>query len=208
MDLHPRCGVGISAGLEVVPCPGAVPAYLSHHHHLPPTWLPAPQTCHLCFYPMVSLIFRNINQTKYVPPAVSSGHTPLARYKLCPTSCDAMDYSLLKLLCPWIFQVRTLEWKSSLTPGVKPCLLQLAGRFLTTESPGKPLHLLSLGPPLSAFLHTLISSCPLPLVAHWLFLDSLSSASPGQDLCCLETDYSFPPRVLQWVYDSLHKTGA
>ena len=57
-----------------------------------------------------------------------------------------MDYSLPRLLCPWDFQARILEWVaiSSSRGFAQPreqthvsCISCLAGRFFTTEPPGK-----------------------------------------------------------------------
>jgi len=48
-----------------------------------------------------------------------------------------------RLLCPWNFQARILEWiaisfsRGSSKLGIKPCSPALAGQFFTTELPGK-----------------------------------------------------------------------
>ena len=61
-----------------------------------------------------------------------------------------MDYSPPRLLCPWDFQARILEWVaiSSSRGFAQPreqthvsCIC-LAGRFFTTEPSGKPKFLL------------------------------------------------------------------
>ena len=80
-------------------------------------------------------------------------------------------------------------------PGVKPVSPTLAGRFFTTESPGKPAHL-SQGPPLSAFFHThpLTSPalCP-PGTPAFFLIPELSKS--GQD-SGLWGWLFLPPRVL------------
>ena len=49
-----------------------------------------------------------------------------------------------RLLCPWDFQARVLEWvaipfsRGPPNPGIEPGSPTLAGRFFTTEPPGKP----------------------------------------------------------------------
>ena len=74
------------------------------------------------------------------------------------------------------------HWNGNLPdPGIKPVSPELAGRFFTTESLGKPLHL-SQGPPLSAFLHihplTSPALCPPGTLAFFL-IPELSKS--GQD---------------------------
>ena len=55
-----------------------------------------------------------------------------------------MDCSLLGFSVHSIFLARILEWiavsfsKGSSDPGIKPSSFALAGRFFTTEPPGKP----------------------------------------------------------------------
>ena len=68
--------------------------------------------------------------------------------KLCPTLCDPMDYSLPGFSVPGILQARILGWvaisssRGSSQPRDltdSPASPTLAGRFFTTEPPGKPM---------------------------------------------------------------------
>ena len=65
----------------------------------------------------------------------------------CPTPCDPTNCSLPNSFVHGIFQVRILELvaifysRGSSQPRIKltsPASLALAGRFFTTEPPGKP----------------------------------------------------------------------
>ena len=62
----------------------------------------------------------------------------------CPTFCDSMDGSLLGSSVHGIAQTRILEWETISSsgdppdPGIEPTSPALAGRFFTTEPPGKP----------------------------------------------------------------------
>ena len=64
--------------------------------------------------------------------------------KLCQTLCDPMNCSLPGSSIHGIFQARILEWLPFPPPGdlpnsgIKPRSPALAGRFFTTELPGKP----------------------------------------------------------------------
>ena len=65
--------------------------------------------------------------------------------KSCLTLCDPLDLQLTRLLCPWDFpDKRILEWvaiffsRGSSQPRDWTHLPALAGRFFTTEPPGKP----------------------------------------------------------------------
>ena len=67
--------------------------------------------------------------------------------KLCLTLCDPMDCSLPSSSVRKISQARILEWVTTASPrdlpgpGLEPSSLVssvLAGRFFTTEPPGKP----------------------------------------------------------------------
>ena len=59
--------------------------------------------------------------------------------QLCPTLCDPMDFSVHEAL-----QAKILEWvaisfsRGSSQPRDRATSLALAGRFFTTEPPGKP----------------------------------------------------------------------
>ena len=50
----------------------------------------------------------------------------------------------LQALCPWILQARILEWfaisssRGSSPPRDQTWVSRIAGRFFTTEAPGKP----------------------------------------------------------------------
>ena len=63
------------------------------------------------------------------------------------TLCDPMDYSPLGSSVHGIFPARILEWVAISPPGdlpdtgfeaMPPVCTALAGRFFTTEPPGKP----------------------------------------------------------------------
>ena len=62
----------------------------------------------------------------------------------CPTLCDSMDCSLPGSSVHGIFQARGLEYVAISSsgdlphPGIEPESPALAGRFFTTEPPGKP----------------------------------------------------------------------
>ena len=64
----------------------------------------------------------------------------------CPTLCDPMDHGSPSSSVHRIFQARILEWvaisSSGNLPntGIEPMSPALAGRFFTTEPPGKPLN--------------------------------------------------------------------
>ena len=64
----------------------------------------------------------------------------------CPTLCEPMDCNLPGASVHRIFQARILEWvaisSSGNLPntGIEPMSPALAGRFFTTEPPGKPLN--------------------------------------------------------------------
>ena len=64
--------------------------------------------------------------------------------QLCPTLSDPMNCSLPGSSVHGIFQAKILEWVvfpspgDLLNPGIQPESPALAGRFFTTESPGKP----------------------------------------------------------------------
>ena len=64
----------------------------------------------------------------------------------CPTLCEPMDCNLPGTSVHRIFQARILEWvaisSSGNLPntGIEPMSPALAGRFFTTEPPGKPLN--------------------------------------------------------------------
>ena len=68
--------------------------------------------------------------------------------KSCPTLCNPMNSSPPgRFLCPWDFPGETtgvgLPFPSSGDlpgPGIKPMSPALAGRFFTTEPPGKPIR--------------------------------------------------------------------
>ena len=61
--------------------------------------------------------------------------------QLCLTLCDPMDLWPIRLLCPWIFSARILEWLPLPSPGdlpdpgMEPASPALAGRCFTTEPP-------------------------------------------------------------------------
>ena len=67
--------------------------------------------------------------------------------KFCPTLCNPMDCSPPGSSVHGILQARVLEWVPCSppgdlpNPGIKPRAPALAGRFFTTEPPGKPLLL-------------------------------------------------------------------
>ena len=62
----------------------------------------------------------------------------------CLTLCDPMDCSLPSSSVHGISQARVLKWvaisfsRDLPNPGIKPVSPALAGRFFTTEPPGKP----------------------------------------------------------------------
>ena len=64
--------------------------------------------------------------------------------KSCLTLCNPMDSSLPGSSVPGISQARILEWGAIPSPGdlphpwIEPASPALAGRFFTTEPPGKP----------------------------------------------------------------------
>ena len=62
--------------------------------------------------------------------------------KSCPTLCNPMDHSPPGPSVYGISQTRILEWVaisfSPTDPGIEPMSPELAGRFFTTEAPGKP----------------------------------------------------------------------
>ena len=64
----------------------------------------------------------------------------------CPTLCEPMDCNPPGASVHRIFQARILEWvaisSSGNLPntGIEPMSPALAGRFFTTEPPGKPLN--------------------------------------------------------------------
>ena len=63
---------------------------------------------------------------------------------LCPALCDPMDYSPPGSSVHGIFQARMLKWVAFPSPGdlpnaeMEPESPARAGRFFTTEPPGKP----------------------------------------------------------------------
>ena len=65
--------------------------------------------------------------------------------QLCLTLYDAMNCSLSGSYVHGILQARILEWVAMLSsgdlpdPGIKPVSPSLAGGFITTIPPGKPL---------------------------------------------------------------------
>ena len=69
--------------------------------------------------------------------------------KLCTTLCSAMDSSPPGSSAHAIFQARILEWvaisfsRGSFQPRNRTHVSCLAGRFFTTEPPGKPSYLYS-----------------------------------------------------------------
>ena len=82
-------------------------------------------------------------------------HESCMHTQSCPTLCDPMHCSLPGFSVHGILQARILEWVPFLPPGdlpdpgmepkspVSPASPALAGRFSTTEPPGKPQHELS-----------------------------------------------------------------
>ena len=66
--------------------------------------------------------------------------------QLCLTLCDSVDCSPPGSSVPRISLARILEWVAisfSRGPGMEPESPALAGRFFTTEPPGKPLNTLT-----------------------------------------------------------------
>ena len=66
--------------------------------------------------------------------------------QLCPMLCDSTNCSLPRTSVYGIFQARILEWVAPpgglSNPGIEPVssvFLAVAGKFFTTEPPGKPL---------------------------------------------------------------------
>ena len=62
----------------------------------------------------------------------------------CPTLCNSVDCSSPGLSVHGILQARILEWVASSSrdlsdPGIEPTSHALAGGFVTTEPPGKPI---------------------------------------------------------------------
>ena len=64
----------------------------------------------------------------------------------CLALCELMDHSLPGLSVREISETRILEWVAVSFPGalprsgIEPLSPALAGRFFTTEPPGKPIH--------------------------------------------------------------------
>ena len=58
----------------------------------------------------------------------------------CPTLCNPLDCSPARFLCPWDFPGKNpgVGCQALLDPGIEPDSPALAGRFFTTEPPGKP----------------------------------------------------------------------
>ena len=65
--------------------------------------------------------------------------------QLCPTLCDSVDYSPLGSSVHGISWARLLEWvatsfsRGSFQPRDRICVSWVAGGFVTTEPPGKPI---------------------------------------------------------------------
>ena len=70
--------------------------------------------------------------------------------QLCPTPCNPMDYSLPGSSVHGISQARVLEWvaipfsRGSSQPRDRTQVSCIAGRFLPSESPGKPFGVMDL----------------------------------------------------------------
>ena len=90
-----------------------------------------------------------------------------------------------------ILQARILEWlavhfsRGSSRPGIKPACPALAGRFFTTEPPGKPLDLYYLAPDCGPGLGDLFLSASLLLsllggAGCWGGTASSSTGCPSQ----------------------------
>ena len=85
---------------------------------------------------IINIYLSSNRPSKYIKQSVSHSvmSESLWSYGLWPT----------RLLCPWISQVRILEWiaisfsRDLPNPGIEPVYLALAGGFFTTEPPGKP----------------------------------------------------------------------
>ena len=66
----------------------------------------------------------------------------------CPILCDLMDCDPPGSSIPGVHQARILAWVAFPSPGdlpypgIKPMSSALAGRFFTTEPPGKPYRTL------------------------------------------------------------------
>ena len=155
-----------------------------HHHHLCLlTWvLASPQTCHtlastpwsvgsleILIRPSMSLL-QSLWSHIFWAQLLSHVLLFVTSWTIACQTPLSMGFS------------RREHWNGNLPdPGIKPVSPELAGRFFTTESPGKPPHL-SQGPPLSAFLHThpLTSPalCPPGTLAFFL-IPELSKS--GQD---------------------------
>ena len=103
--------------------------------------------------------------------------------QVCPTLCDAMDCSPPGSSVHGVLQARVLDWvassfsRRSSQPGLKPLSLALAGRFLSTETPGNTLcyHARS--------LWSCSSLC-----------DPLGCSPPGSSVHGV-----FQARILEWV---------
>ena len=92
------------------------------------------------------------------------------QFQSCPTLCNCIDWNPPGSSVPGIFQARILEWvamPSSRGPSQPrdrthvSCVFCIAGRFFTTEPPGKPLT--DLSPVLKKVLHIqeMLSQCLL-----------------------------------------------
>ena len=84
-------------------------------------------------------------QILYHPSHKGNPHQLCAKLlRSSPTVCNTMDYSPPGSSVHGILQSRMLVWLPFLgdlpNPGVKPTSPALAGKFLTTEKPGKPLN--------------------------------------------------------------------
>ena len=83
------------------------------------------------------------SQSLSIPP---SSYCCYLVVRLCPSLCNPLDYSTAAFSVHGISQAQSLEWLSLPSPGdlpdprIQPTSPALAGRFFTTELPGKPLH--------------------------------------------------------------------
>ena len=124
---------------------------------------------------------------------MSSSHLCLPFTKVCVyelsrsvmSLCDPMDCSPPGSSVHRISQARILERvaisfsRDIPAPGIKPEFLYLAGRFFTTELPGKPLH--QCEPPLTAMILVSNTMCV------WITLENF----PGNEMYLLKSMWNY-----------------
>ena len=110
--------------------------------------------------------------------------------KSCPTFCDPVDYSLLGSSVHGIFQARILEWVAISSSRGLPdphwtCSSALAGRFFTTEPPGKTTMIPYLR--VKVQILSFLTCCPCQLSGFFHSPFMHSSQAPPASLLFLES---------------------